>query len=597
MIDTEMSNYIHLSKYSRWVPEKKRRETWEETVERLISFWRKRWGHVISEEVFEELKMSIIDKEVMPSMRTLMTAGPALERDEAAGFNCWSIGVSTPRCFDEMFYLLMCGGGVGFSVEEQYISQLPKVAEEFYESTTTIKVRDSKIGWAKGLKELISLLYGGNVPTWDLSAIRPAGARLKVFGGRACLTGDTILYKDRKKARGYNEITIKQLFDMERSQGFWKSKPNHFKDVKLRSLDEKSGMFFRNKVISVVDNGTAPVYEVITENGYRIKATGNHRFMNESGEYEYLDNFSVGDLIAVNGSVEKKTGVCIDCGCPISRKALRCKPCFDLKQIRHDALDTTARQRKENRDYVSNVCERCGAIGKVEVHHIDENPHNNNHQNLECLCPKCHQSHHARVRTYGDPYSHKYLSYDTIISIEYVGEEQVYDLQMEGPNHNFVANGFVSHNSGPDPLNKLFRMVVSIFKGAAGRRLNSLEVHDICCWIAMTVIVGSVRRSACISLTDLHDDLMRRAKMGSWYYVDPQRALANNSVAYKEKPDISSFAKEFGSMYTSKAGERGMVNKAALRKKAEECGREHDGDYLVNPCSEAILRDTGGCCK
>lgn len=658
MIDTEMSNYIHLSKYSRWVPEKKRRETWEETVERLISFWRKRWGHVISEEVFEELKMSIIDKEVMPSMRTLMTAGPALERDEAAGFNpvtgdtrvltreygyvpisdlegkeatvlncngewadatfksygcqptylvtlkknsntlvevrctgnhrwlttegvvkhtdelmcgkngdkipfssykrevsednldyklgvahgivyadgtrlysqervkgyvvrlcgsknsllkhlvdvggkptyppsfsgdavvqfygdfpkthdlkslpsideteeyligfvrgwlagdgslnksrgtvticgnkeskewlekfsgvlgyviqhvkeqpkitnfgersqssyvltidrssltpddvldeslkgflrplesrfsvfsveptgvsekvwcasvpdtntfvlerglvtgnCWSIGISTPRCFDEMFYLLMCGGGVGFSVEEQYISQLPKVAEEFYESTTTIKVRDSKIGWAKGLKELISLLYGGNVPTWDLSAIRPAGARLKVFGGRA---------------------------------------------------------------------------------------------------------------------------------------------------------------------------------------------------------------------------------------------------------------------SGPSPLNKLFRMVVNIFKGAAGRRLNSLEVHDICCWIAMTVIVGSVRRSACISLTDLHDDLMRRAKMGSWYYVDPQRALANNSVAYKEKPDISSFAKEFGSMYTSKAGERGMVNKAALRKKAEECGREHDGDYLVNPCSEAVLRDTGGCCN
>lgn len=322
MIDTEMSNYIHLSKYSRWVPEKKRRETWEETVERLISFWRKQWGHVISEEVFEELKMSIIDKEVMPSMRTLMTAGPALERDKAAGFNCWATGISTPRCFDEMFYLLMCGGGVGFSVEEQYISQLPEVAEEFYESTATIKVRDSKIGWAKGLKELISLLYGGNVPTWDLSAVRPAGARLKVFGGRA---------------------------------------------------------------------------------------------------------------------------------------------------------------------------------------------------------------------------------------------------------------------SGSVPLDKLFRMVVSIFKGAAGRRLNSLEVHDICCWIAMTVIVGSVRRSACISLTDLRDDLMRRAKMGSWYYVDPQRALANNSVAYKEKPDISSFAKEFGSMYTSKAGERGMVNKVALRKKAESCGREHDGDYLVNP--------------
>ena len=594
-IEDELSTYIHLSKYARWIEKENRRETWDETVDRLINYWFNRYPS-LGIEIFMELREAIYKREVMPSMRSLMTAGPALDRDNAAAFNCAAIAVNHPRVFDEIFYLLMCGAGVGFSVERKYINKLPTVSEEFHHTDSVIKVKDSKIGWAKALKELIALLYNGDIPTWDLSEVRPAGARLKTFGGRACLAGDTILYKDRKKTRGYNEITIKQLFDMERSQGFWENKANHFKDVKLRSLDEKSGMFFRNKVISVVDNGTAPVYEVLTENGYRIKATGNHRFMNESGEYEYLDNFSVGDLIAVNGSVEKKTGVCIDCGCPISRRSLRCKSCFDLKQIRHDALGTTARQRKENRDYVSNVCERCGATGRIEVHHIDENPHNNNHQNLECLCPKCHQNHHARVRTFGDPYSHKYLSYDTIISIEYAGEEQVYDLQMEGPNHNFVANGFVSHNSGPLPLDRLLKYTCRVFKGAAGRQLTTIECHDLICKIAETVIVGSVRRSACISLSNLSDDRMRRAKTGAWWETNPERALANISVAYTEKPDMESFTKEFRNLYQSKAGERGIINKNALRRKAEECGREYEGDFLLNPCGEAILRDSGGFC-
>jgi len=321
-IDEQMSRYIHLSKYSRWLPRRRRRETWEETVDRLIDFWKGRFSDKISEEVFVELRHFIVTKKACPSMRTLMTAGVALDRDEVAGFNCAASAVDNVRVFDEIFYLLMNGCGVGFSVENKYIKELPRVAEDFYDSETTIVVKDSKIGWSKALKELISLLYNGNVPTWDLSQIRPAGARLKTFGGRA---------------------------------------------------------------------------------------------------------------------------------------------------------------------------------------------------------------------------------------------------------------------SGPEPLDKLFHKVVEIFKKAQGRRLNSLECHDMICWIAMTVIVGSVRRSACISFGDLQDQLMRRAKHGGWYYIDPQRQLANNSVAYDGKPDIASFTKEFNNMYTSKAGERGIVNKQALRKKAESCGREHDGDYLLNP--------------
>lgn len=337
-VDTQMSTYIHLSKYARWKEGENRRETWDETVDRLRDFWEEEFPDM-PQNMWKEFRGSIEDvrdKRSMPSMRTLMTAGKALRRDNAAGFNCAGIAVNHPRCLDEIFYLLMCGSGVGFSVERQYTNQMPEIAEELHSSETIIIVRDSKIGWAKGLKELIALLYNGDVPNWDLSLVRPSGARLKTFGGRA---------------------------------------------------------------------------------------------------------------------------------------------------------------------------------------------------------------------------------------------------------------------SGPDPLDRLFKYVVRLFRSNIGRKLNSLDCHDLVCKIADTVIVGSVRRSACISLSNLTDDRMRRAKMGEWYSMFPHRGLANNSTAYTEKPDVAAFTKEFRSIYSSKAGERGVVNKEALRDKAEGCGREHDGDYILNPCGEAILRDSGGLCN
>lgn len=333
-IDKQMAEYIHLSKYSRWIEEDNRRETWDETVDRLHGFW----SHRISGPQSDLLETidALRDKEAMPSMRTMMTAGKALERDNIAGFNCAGIAVNHPRVFDEIFYLLMCGSGVGFSVERQYTNRLPEVAEAIHDSDTTIKIRDSKIGWSKGLKELIALLYNGDCPSWDLTLVRPAGERLRTFGGRA---------------------------------------------------------------------------------------------------------------------------------------------------------------------------------------------------------------------------------------------------------------------SGPLPLDNLFKHTVRLFKNAVGRKLSSLECHDLVCKIADTVIVGSVRRSACISLSNLTDDRMRRAKMGDWWNMFPYRALANNSIAFTEKPDMESYTKEFRAIYQSKAGERGIINKEALRSKAESCGREYDGDYILNPCGEAILRDSGGVCN
>ena len=323
--------YIHKSRYARYLPSEERRETWKETVTRYIKYW----GDKLNDDERVELFKAIHDLEVMPSMRALMTAGEALDRDNMAGFNCSYIAIDSPRCFDEMMYVLMCGTGVGYSVEDQYVSKLPEIAEDFHATDTVIHVPDSKIGWAKSYRELVSLLYSGQIPEWDTSRVRPAGASLKTFGGRA---------------------------------------------------------------------------------------------------------------------------------------------------------------------------------------------------------------------------------------------------------------------SGPEPLIDLFKFTVRLFKGAAGRRLTSLECHDLCCKIAQIVVVGGVRRSALISLSDLSDDALRQAKHGAWYNTESQRGLANNSACYNSKPSFEQFLDEWRSLYESKSGERGIFSRAASQKQAERNGRrDSDRDFGTNPCSEIILRKSQVC--
>src|SRR5208282_4396775 len=177
--------YIAKSRYARWIETENRRENWDETVHRYMQFFGPRIPEAEREHVAAELEKAIYTLEVMPSMRALMTAGEALEKDNCAGYNCSYIQVDDPRAFDEAMYISMCGTGVGFSVERQFVNEMPSVAEVFYPTETCIKVMDSKIGWATGFRQLISLLYGGLIPKWDLSLIRPAGAKLRTFGGRA----------------------------------------------------------------------------------------------------------------------------------------------------------------------------------------------------------------------------------------------------------------------------------------------------------------------------------------------------------------------------------------------------------------------------
>jgi ribonucleoside-triphosphate reductase (thioredoxin) len=335
-LPTDYQSFIATSRYARWIEAENRRETWGETVGRYMK-------NVVLPKLYDykdvapvgELEDAILGLEVMPSMRALMTAGPALQRDNTAGYNCSYLPVDDPKSFDEAMFILLCGTGVGFSVERQYISKLPEVPDQLFPSEDVIVVHDSKEGWAKSLRKLIAMLYAGEIPTWDTSKVRPAGAKLKTFGGRA---------------------------------------------------------------------------------------------------------------------------------------------------------------------------------------------------------------------------------------------------------------------SGPAPLIDLFNFTVALFKGAAGRRLSSIECHDLMCKIGEVVVVGGVRRSAMISLSNLSDDRMRHAKSGGWWEKQGQRALANNSVAYTEKPDMETFMREWLSLVESKSGERGIFSRPASKKQAAKNGRRDPNfEYGTNPCSEIILRPYQFC--
>jgi len=328
----DYQKFIAVSRYARWLPEQNRRETWEETVERFVS-------NIVATKVdaatTDQIRQAILNLEIMPSMRAMMTAGPAALRDNTCIYNCAYMPVDDPKSFDEAMFILLCGTGVGFSVERQYVSKLPDVPDELYTSETVIAVKDSKEGWAKAFRQVLAMLWAGEIPQWDVSKVRPAGAKLKTFGGRA---------------------------------------------------------------------------------------------------------------------------------------------------------------------------------------------------------------------------------------------------------------------SGPDPLVDLFKFTIATFLKAVGRKLTSIECHDIMCKVGEVVVSGGVRRSAMISLSNLSDNRMRHAKSGQWWDTSPHRALANNSVAYTEKPDAESFMREWLALVESKSGERGMFNRNAAKKQAAKNGRRNSAiEFGSNPCNEILLRPYQFC--
>jgi ribonucleoside-diphosphate reductase alpha chain len=338
-IQNPYENFIALSRYARWLETENRRETWAETVDRYFDFMvnqlKESHDYTPDAKTLTELRDAVFNRNVMPSMRSVMTAGPALERENVSGYNCAFLPVDNPRSFDEAMYILMCGTGVGFSVEYKYINKLPALPETLEKSSTVVHVGDSKEGWAKAYREFLSLLWAGQIPQIDVSKVRPAGARLKTMGGRS---------------------------------------------------------------------------------------------------------------------------------------------------------------------------------------------------------------------------------------------------------------------SGPQPLINLFDFTVQIFKGALGRNLKPIEAHDLMCKVGEVVVVGGVRRSAMISLSNINDIEMAQAKAGNWWEKNTQRSLSNNSVAYSRKPEMQQFIAEWKSLYDSKSGERGIYNVAAAQKQAAKYGRRSaEIHYGTNPCSEIILRPYQFC--
>ena len=332
-LPTDYQAFIHKSRYAKYF-DGKGRESYSETVSRYMNNVVAKAVGGVKNSLIKDLEQAILGQEIMPSMRAMMTAGPALDRDNTAGYNCSYLPVDDPKSFDEAMFILLCGTGVGFSVERQFISKLPEVPELF-DSDTTVVVKDSKEGWAKAFRQVLALLWAGEIPKWDVSKVRPAGARLKIFGGRA---------------------------------------------------------------------------------------------------------------------------------------------------------------------------------------------------------------------------------------------------------------------SGPAPLVDLFNFAVTTFKGAQGRKLSSIECHDLMCFIGQIVVVGGVRRSAMISLSNLSDDRMRHAKSGQWWETAAHRALANNSVSYTEKPDMETYMREWQALVESKSGERGVYNRQAAKNQAKKFGRrDPDHEFGTNPCSEIILRPYQFC--
>ena len=509
--------------------------------------------------------------------------------------------------------MLALGAGVGYNLQRKHVDKLPKVRKWFKAPTRTddagadFIIPDSREGWVKFLGKTLKAAFLSETPekgtfTFSTQVVRGKGEPIKGFGGVACLTGDTLVYKDRKKSEEQNSITIEELYDMQNSEGFYAGKPNHFNKVKLRSLDEKTGVFYRNKVIQVIDNGFAPVYELKTRLGYKIKATNNHRFMDACGDYVFLENMSVGDWIAVNGSYTRISGHCIDCGKSIYYTAIRCVDCNNLNQIKDNALDSSARERKERKIYskLHDRCEKCGlkvidTDKRFETHHLDQNPHNNDHCNLMFLCSKCHQGIHAETKNIGDAYRHRYVSYDEIVSIEYIGIEKVYDLEMEAPDHNFIANGFVSHNSGPNDLCWGINEISKILDKKRGKKIRPIDALDIMNIIGHIIVAGNVRRSAQIAIGDPDDVEFLLAKRWDMGIIPKWRAMSNNSVACDNIEDLHEF---FWQGYEGRGESYGLINLPLLRS----CGRLGETQYpdpLVegtNPCGEQGLEKEESCC-
>lgn len=643
-INESMSRYIHLSKYSRWLPKQKRRETWEETCDRLIKFWEGRYGYIIDAEVFVELRQFLVERKAMPSMRTLMTAGPALDRDEAAGFNpvVGSTKVLTKEYGYEPIGFLEGKDATVLNYKGEWSSASFKCYGEQdtfdvtlrKNSNTTIVVRCTgnhrwltTDGVVKHTDELIPGLKGDKVPySFYKRDVDEDNIDYQLGVAHGIVFADGTSAYSQERIKGYlvrlcgGKNSLLPL--LERVGGVTTYPPSFNGDAVVQLYGSFAKTHSLKDLPSVMESEEYLIGFVrgwISCDGSVCKSRGSVTLcMNEAAKV-WFEKYSA-TLGFVVQHVKKQSD--------ITNYGRRTQDSFVLSidrscMTKDDILDSS------KKDYFVELSSRFSVVsveatGEKELVWCATVPNTNTFVLEKGLVTgNCAGAGISHIRYFDEIFyllmcgtgvgfsvEHKYVDQlpvisedfhktDTVIRVRdskigwakglkeliallYNGDIPTWDLSEVRPAGARLKT-FGGRASGPEPLDKLFHKVVEIISKAAGRRLTPLECHDLVCWIAMTVIVGSVRRSACISLSDLWEHAMRKCKMGDWYYIDPQRQLANNSAAYYGRPPVDQFAKEFMSMYTSRSGERGIVNKNALRDQAESCGREYDGDYLLNP--------------
>jgi hypothetical protein len=658
-LPTYYQEFIHTSKYARWLESEGRRETWVETVDRYCDFFAShlaKWTrYTPSPDEMNEVRNAILRLEVMPSMRALMTAGPALELDNIAGYNCSYIQIDDQFKFAETLYILMCGTGVGFSCERQFITHLPVVprallAKAKPEDQPLIVVQDSKLGWAEALNELIDHLYRGVVPTWDVSLVRPAGSRLRTFGGRASgpdpLVGlfRYIIAKFKHAAADSPEprkLTSEEVHHIickiaqivvvggvrrcERASSlvFARRGLVQIKDIEVG--DEVMTMSGYKHVTNKFDQGKQQLSRIITEDGY-FDCTSNHRMAVETGKYTYewkeAQEFKPDDrLVDFTHSVNVHYGPIdgTETGLPAADDLTI--PQLDAQMAAFIAWIQTRGTAIDNEVKIEVSCEGIAkeiiaCLCRFGIDYIEavfpsrKTPHFTVNCSSESLAryirkhfrvvlvapkvPECilHGSFPVRLS-----YIEALIDCNDMMCTawpEFARQVQVLakscgiGAALKGNEVHFAFNSRVGLGAY---LGKVIRVDANIGEDDT----YDIEVED-----AHEFFVDGYlsHNSALISLSNLSDERMRAAKSGQWWTTAPELALSNNSVCYTEKPEMGRFMHEWTSLYESKSGERGIFNRQACRAHVAKNAprREHANvDFGCNPCSEIILLDRELC--
>lgn len=649
-LPTDIQKYIHISKYSRWRHEWNRRETWEETVDRYIDFWKKQLGDSISEDIYNEIRENILTCKVMPSMRTLMTAGKALERDHIAGYN--PVVGTTKVLTKEYGYVQIK------ELENKSCHVLNINGEWAYASFKCYGIQEIyEVELRKNSNTIITVECSDNHRWYTTNGeVKPT---IDLLSGR---NGDKLPYASWKRPNNIDDIDYKiglihglifgdgtGQYTQERLKGYTIRICSDIEDT-LRLFED----FNEAKITYPESFDGDPVIQLY---GTLAKTHDLKSLPSDDETDSYMIGFFRGWL-AADGTVGKSVSICLNedyfdwflknsakYGYVVQhtrefpnktnfgkRKKRAFEVVIDRTSLTHEDFILPRKRDKFNTLETRFSIVSVKNTGRKELVYCAEVPDTNTFVLEKGLvtgnCTACAITHPAVFSEafyilmngcgFGFSVERQYINklpevaeelYPTettiivrdskigwatalkeLISMLYNGQIPKWDLSKIRP-AGAILKTFGGRSSGPQALDTLLKQVVNIFQGAKGRKLTSIECHDIICYIAEAVIVGSVRRSATISMSNLTDDRMRRAKDGQWWFTHPQRAMANNSVAYTEKPDIDAFSKEWRTLYKSKSGERGIWNKVSARKKAEECGREVEGhDFITNPCFIGSMR-------